>query len=163
MHHHQNFMSEKKDYDIFISYHKAQSSEVFKFYRAIRNSGARCWFDQYSGRTHNVFDESLTGIHNSRLFLFFESSEYTKSLRCRVELAIAIEQKMPIINFAFNSAEIISNLNNLLFTQLSSRTKGYLKIDIVKEHVDELFNKVNEDKMKRILNDIDNMMIVEVK
>lgn len=169
----------QKEYDIFFSYDKSQSNEVLRFYRSIRNAGTKCCLDQYSNNRRggeSVFDESISGIRQSRIFLFFESPDYRKTLRCRVELAIAIEQNMPIVNLAlFNfpsedensttsttpnqpiPSSIISNenLRNFTFEQLESYNPSrYLRFDIDDSAINDLFAKENEHKLNEILDGI---------
>lgn len=171
----------QRQYDIFFSYDKSQSNEVLKFYRSIRNAGTRCCLDQYSNNRRggeSVFDESISGIRESRIFVFFDSPDYRKSLRCRVELAVAIEQNIPIVNLAlfnFPSEEdnsetsttptsnqpipssIISNeqLRNSTFEQLESYNPSrYLRFDIDDSAINDLFAKENEHKLNEILDGI---------
>lgn len=181
-------MFKQKSYDIFLSYHKHQSNEVFKFYRALRNTNMRCWLDQVgSKRSQSAYDESMSAIRDSQLFMFFDTQKFRNSLQCRVELAIALEQNMPIANITLlkpidlddesssscdssppppQTADSYPALSykNTCFEEFDSRNlanaRRYLKIELGFNEINDLVsNKASEHKLKEILDRINDALV----
>lgn len=148
----------KKPYDVYISYHKEQTDVVQKLYKQMRDYGMRIWLDQYSKKGANSFDDSISGITSSNLFMCFESVEFKNSIKCRVELGIAIEQKLPIVNvIAENQAE---NPRDYLFSQLKTYA-NYLRVDLTTEP--DIFNKGSHERLNELLQEIYNKSLHNVK
>lgn len=113
-----------KYYDLFISYHPAQLFEVERVCRILRSHSLRVWFDQECMHDRlNSFDESYEAMQNSFVFVCFSSKNYDKSVRCRTEFSIAVEQKMDIVDLRLESfdCDLTKNLNQVKFDYLFSK------------------------------------------
>lgn len=92
--------------DVFISYHKNQINEVQRFCCRFRKSGIKIWCDQICNKPKiNIFDDSLSALTNSYLFVCFFSKIYAKSLKCKTELMVAQEQKIQIVLFVLDDID----------------------------------------------------------
>ncbi|RMZ95693.1 hypothetical protein BpHYR1_026942 [Brachionus plicatilis] len=121
-------------YDIFISYHKDQINEVQRFCTRFRQSGIRLWCHQISNNSLiNVFDDSLTALTHSFLFVCFMSKSYKNSLKCKAELMTAQEQKIQIVLFLFDDLSEKDSIFNY----------PYLEVYNAKEDLDFSINTID--------------------
>jgi hypothetical protein len=122
-------------YDIFLSYHSDQSNEVRRLYKILKSYGFRIWLNDNCSNQfgQNIFDESLTALRKSFIFLLIHSESYSESIKCRVELRIALEQKLSIVNLIhsglFLSEKNIEE-NNFVFQLIKSRKSNTKYIEI---------------------------------
>jgi hypothetical protein len=96
-----------KYFDIYLSYHRTEVNKCERIYTIFKSNGFRVWFDRNFLDKHgaNQFDDPLSAIRKSVLFVMVQSREYIRSLKCRVELLTALEQKHCIINMIHEEEE----------------------------------------------------------
>jgi tetratricopeptide (TPR) repeat protein len=78
------------EYDLFISYHRADKEKVMPVYRALRNEGLRVWIDEtdvsdYTSITRSIVD----GLSRSKALLAYYSHTYPQRRACQWELTAA--------------------------------------------------------------------------
>ena len=72
----------------------------------LKNDNIKIWFDtDYSSGVLHKFDDSISALRNSYLFVCFTSKEYMKNIKCRMEFYIAVEQKINIVNLKMEEME----------------------------------------------------------
>lgn len=79
------------EYDIFISYHRADKEKVMPIYRALRDEGLKVWIDEtdvsdYTSITGSIVD----GLSRSKALLAYYSHTYPQRRACQWELTAAI-------------------------------------------------------------------------
>lgn len=79
------------EYDLFISYHRADKEKVMPIYRALRDEGLRVWIDEtdvsdYTSITRSIVD----GLSRSKALLAYYSHTYPQRRACQWELTAVI-------------------------------------------------------------------------
>jgi len=88
----ENKTREKKD--VFISYCWANKEQVYKIKQDLISNGFSVWLDideMQGGKW--LYDEIVSGISNSSVFLSFCSPEYVESRNCGIEVSLAGDWK----------------------------------------------------------------------
>lgn len=135
-----------KYFDLYVSYHNEQKLYIDRFCNLFRKNGFRVWYDQfYMNNGINLFDESLAALTHSFVFVCFFSKQYMQSLKCRVEYATAIEQKMPIFCIIFEDLDLSQDR---IFSGLLCNPHIELYNDLT------LFDNLNVHRFNSILNDL---------
>ncbi|KAF5422033.1 MAG: TIR domain-containing protein, partial [Candidatus Methanocomedens sp.] len=78
------------EYDLFISYHRADQEKVMPIYRALRDKGLKVWIDEtdvsdYTSITRSIVD----GLSRSKALLAYYSLTYPRRRACQWELTAA--------------------------------------------------------------------------
>lgn len=86
------------EYDIFISYSRADSDIVDTFVQRLESAGYKVWIDKAGIYTGARFKSVLVkAIEDSKVFLFFSSENSNASPWTAKEVAIAVDRKKTII------------------------------------------------------------------
>ena len=94
-------------YDIYISYHPAQSTQAQRFSRKLFKASIKSWINgNINSYNSRLFDQSLDAIQSSLIFVCILSKEYIKNTMCRVEFSTAVEQKLTIISLSTDDTKI---------------------------------------------------------
>jgi len=97
-------------YDVYVSYHIDQKSQVENICNLFKDSGLRLWINNDSLKN---FDQDLHALQQSCIFVCFLSKQYQKSIQNRIEYSIATEQRMRQFNFCLEESiwEVKENKN----------------------------------------------------
>lgn len=89
-------------YDLYISYHSAQKTKVDYCCKLFRNANLKLFCDKDLNNLPNKFEQNLTKLQSSFIFVCFLSKEYQKCIKNRIEFSVAVEQNVKIIKFYFD-------------------------------------------------------------
>jgi hypothetical protein len=79
------------EYDLFISYHRADKEKVMSIYRALRDEGLRVWIDETDVSDYTSITKSIVdGLSRSKALLAYYSHTYPQRRACQWELTAAI-------------------------------------------------------------------------
>jgi hypothetical protein len=106
--------TKKSSYDLYISYNPAQINQVKQICKLFEDNKFRIWFIKFeifdSNNDFEIFDEmNIYALESSCIFVCFPSNEYKKSLKNRIEYAMAIEQDMKIISLDLSNSNVMPN------------------------------------------------------
>jgi hypothetical protein len=86
------------EYDIFISYSRADSAIVNTFVQQLESAGYKVWIDKAGVYSGSQFKRVIVqAIEDSKVFLFFSSKNSNTSPWTANEIGIAVNRKKPII------------------------------------------------------------------
>lgn len=123
--------SNENNYDLYISYHPTQKTQVEEICSLFKHSGLTFWFNKDTTRKN--FDEDLHALQQSYIFVCFPSKEYQKCIQNRIEYSIAAEQEMKIVNL--NLGEMNSQLNetaeNRIKTSVNVKSMNSSELNLV--------------------------------
>ena len=89
--------SDKKKFDVFISYSRADSILVRDFYNRLVAEGFRVWIDTQGIEPGDLFKaEIASAIRDSRSMVFFSSHHSNTSEWTAKEIGVAVKRKLPI-------------------------------------------------------------------
>jgi len=111
--------------DIFISYCWANKEQVYKIKQDLVATGFSVWLDideMQGGKW--LYDEIVSGISNSSIFLSFCSPEYVESRNCGIEVSLAGDWRKNIIPIMVKKLEQWPPVN-----KMAAHFTGKLYID----------------------------------
>ena len=124
------------EYDIFISYSRADHAIVDTFVQRLESAGYKVWIDRTGIYTGTRFKAVLVqAIENSEIFLFFSSKAANASSWTAKEIAIAVDRQKKIIPIKLDSTRYnpdvefdLINLDYVDYTNKSTRDQELDKL-----------------------------------
>ena len=115
-------------YDIFISYSRNDSEQVFSIVKKLQERGFTIWIDKDGIESGDAFKPVIVrAIKNSDVFLFFSSKSSNESIWTVKEVNTAVHLKKPIIPVRLDGAvyddSILFDLGSIDFVDLSIEEK----------------------------------------
>jgi hypothetical protein len=158
-----------KYHDIYLSYHKSQLNKCERIYTIFKSSGFRVWFDRNFLDKHgaNGFDDPVSAIRRSVLFVMVQSREYIRSLKCRVELLTALEQRHCVINMIHDEEEDVTQTELVKSLIISNNgLKQYHEFRFNDMDLDKcstmLLEKVTSEKLHQAVQNLHGLITYEV-
>ena len=134
------------EYDIFISYSRADSAIVNTFVQQLEAAGYEVWIDKAGIYTGTRFKSVLVkAIENSKVFLFFSSKDANASRWTANEIAIAIDRQKTIIPVKLDAThynpDVEFDLINLDFVDYKKKSNRDQELNKLMRTLEKIFDK----------------------
>jgi hypothetical protein len=148
-------MSNKKKFDIFLSYQWDIKNDVRQLYTKLTEElNYKVWMDEHElkGGT-NLYDQITKGLNDTVCLIALVTKKYSKSENCKLEIEYAQSNNIPMIVLMMERIEIKDLGSVGLVINRKTRLNFYKEADKTKlwtgELFDSLLKSVEEFKPKR--------------
>ena len=143
------------EYDIFISYSRADHAIVDTFVRRLESAGYKVWIDQTGINKGTLFKSVIVkAIEDSRVFLFFSSENANASPYTAKEIAIAVDRQKIIIPVKLDSTrydpDVEFDLLGLDFVDYRNKSNHDHEFEKLKRSLETVFASEQNYPQKKI-------------
>lgn len=139
------------EYDVFISYSRADSDIVNTFVQQLESAGYKVWIDKAGVYSGSQFKSMIVqAIEDSKVFLFFSSKDSNASPWTAKEIGIAVNRQKPIIPIRLDNTrynrDVEFDLINLDFVDYNNKSSHEYECNKLMRSLENLLSDNQPDQ-----------------